>query len=120
MKYLCLVYAEEKKLDALPTAERQKLVDESMEYMDVLRKEGHYIASNALQRVQEAATIRNRDGKTFTTDGPFAETREQLGGFILIEAPDLTDAVGMMSKFPVVRAGIGCLEVRPVRELVHS
>src|SRR5215813_12324326 len=91
MKYLCLVYVEEKKLEALSKDEMDALVDESLDYDEVLRKSGHYLASDALQPVRTATTIRIHDRKPFITDGPFAETREQLGGFILIEAPDLND-----------------------------
>lgn len=118
MKYLCLVYADEAKLDAMPASDRQALVDEAMDYMDTLRGSGHYIAANALEFVHTATTVRVENGKAFTTDGPFAETKEQLGGFILIEAKDLDDAVQVASKFPPVR--MGCVEVRPVRELNHS
>ena len=118
MRYLCLVYADETKLDTMAASERQVLVDEAMDYMDALRRSGHYVASNALQSVQTATTVRVEDGKAFTTDGPFAETKEQLGGFILIEAKDLDDAVQVASKFPPAR--LGCVEVRPVRELKHS
>ena len=118
MKYLCLVYAEEQKLDALSKGEFDALVDESLDYMDVLQESGHHIASNALQPVRTATTVRIRGGKVFTTDGPFAETKEQLGGFFLIEASDLNDALRMASKFPA--AHLGCIEVRPVREMTHS
>ncbi len=118
MKYLCLVYIEEEKLDALSAGELQALVDEALDYDEVLRKSGHYIASDALQSVQTATTLRPRNGKVFTTDGPFAETKEQLGGFILIEAPDLNDAIEVASKIPPAR--LGSIEVRPVMELKHS
>jgi len=118
MKYLCLVYIEEKKLDALSAGELQALVDEALDYDEVLRRSGHYIASDALQSVQMATTLRPRNGKVYTTDGPFAETKEQLGGFILIEAPDLNDAIEVASKIPPAR--LGSIEVRPVMELKHS
>ena len=118
MKYLCLVYADEAKLDAIPTRDRQGFVDAAMDYMDTLRQSGHLIASNALQSVHTATTVRVEDGRVVTTDGPFAETKEQLGGFILIEARDLDDAVQVAAKFPPTR--LGCVEVRPVRELKHS
>jgi hypothetical protein len=118
MKYLCLVYADETKLAALSPRELQALVDESLEYDDVLRRDGRYIASNALQSVRTAATVRVQSGKVLTADGPFAETKEQLGGFILIEATDLSDAVQAAAKIPPVR--LGCIEVRPVLELKHS
>ena len=118
MKYLCLVYIEEKKLDALSTRERDALIDESLDYDEVLRKSGHYVASDALQSVHAATTIRIRNGKAFTTDGPFAETKEQLGGFFLIEARDLNDAIRVASKIPPAR--LGCIEVRPIAPRTHS
>jgi hypothetical protein len=118
VKYLCLVYLDERKLDALPERELQALIDESLDYDDVLRRGGHYVASDALQPVQTARSVRVRDGKVTTTDGPFAETKEQLGGFILIEAKDLDEAVQVASGVPPAR--LGCVEVRPVMELKHS
>jgi hypothetical protein len=118
MKYLCLVYVEEKQLDALPKGELDACVDESLDYDEVLRKSGHYIASDALQPVQTATTIRLRNGKPFTTDGPFAETKEQLGGFYLLEAKDLNEAIRVASKIPPAR--LGCIEVRPIKERTHS
>jgi len=118
MKYLCLVYIDEQKHDALPQSEVQACIDESLDYDDVLRKSGHYMASDALQPGQTATTIRIRDGKVFTTDGPFAETKEQLGGFYLIEASDLNDAIEVASKIPPAR--LGCIEVRPIKERKRS
>lgn len=118
MKYLCLVYYDEKKLDALSKSEFDALVGEALAYSDALRKSGHYIASNALQRVHTATTIRTGNGRLSTTDGPFAETKEQLGGFILIEAKDLNDAIKVASKIPPGR--LGCIEVRPIMELTSS
>jgi hypothetical protein len=115
MKYLCLVYGEEKALDALSKGDMEILVDQSLAYDDVLRKSGHYLVSAALQRVETAKTVRVRDGKRFITDGPFAETKEQLLGFILIEASDLNEAVQAVAKFPM--ASTGSIEVRPVLEL---
>ncbi len=115
MKYLCLVYLEEKKLDALSKSEFDALVAESLAYDEVLRKSGHFVAAHALQSVQTATTIRTRNGKLSMTDGPFAETKEQLGGFILIEARDLNDAIQVASKIPPGR--LGSIEVRPIMEL---
>ena len=115
MKYLCLVYGEEKALDALSERDMEVLVDESLAYDDVLRKSGHYLESAALQHVETAKTVRVREGKRFITDGPFAETKEQLLGFILIEANDLDDAVQAVAKFPM--ASTGSIEVRPVLDL---
>jgi len=118
MKYVCLVYVEETKLDALSKSELEACVDESLDYDEVLRRSGHYIVSDALQSVQTATTVRVRSGKVVTTDGPFAETKEQLGGFFLIEARDLNDAIQVASKIPPAR--LGSIEVRPILELKHS
>ena len=118
MKYLCLVYLEEKKLYALSKSEAEALIEESLAYDDALRRSGHYVVSNALQPVRFAATVRTRNGKPVVTDGPFAETKEQLGGFILIEARDLNDAIQVASKIPSGR--FGCIEVRPIMELTSN
>ena len=111
MKYLCLVYSEEKKLATMND-------DECMEYDDTLRKSGRCLASEPLQPVQTATTVRVRNGKLTITDGPFAETKEQLAGFYLIDAKDLDDAIGIASKIPPAR--VGSIEVRPVRELINT
>src|ERR1700687_3212515 len=108
MKYLCLVYLDEKKLDAVPDSECKACGDG-------LRKSGHHIAVEALQSVDIATTVRVRNGKMSVTDGPFAETKEQLAGFYLIDAKDLTEAVQLASRIPPAR--IGSIEVRPVRKL---
>ena len=118
MKYLCLVYIDENNRDALPKDELNACIDESLDYDEVLRKSGHYIASDALQSAQTATTIRIQNGKPFTTDGPFAETKEQLGGFYLIEARDLNDAIHVASKIPPAR--LGRIEVRPIMQRTHS
>src|SRR5271168_4409892 len=96
----------------------QALIDESLAYDDTLRKGGHFIAAQALESVQAATTVRLRNGKVSITDGPFAETNEQIGGFILIEAKDLNEAIQLASKIPVIR--LGGIEVRPIKELVAS
>jgi hypothetical protein len=114
MKYLCLVYHEETKVDALPRSEYDAIVDEVLDYREELRKSGHYITSSPLEPVRTATTIRVWNGKVSVTDGPFAETKEQLGGFYLIEAQDLTDAIRVASKMPPAR--LGCIEVRPLKE----
>jgi hypothetical protein len=114
MKYLCLVYYDEKKLDALSEREYDNLVEEALSYREVLRNSGHYIASDGLEPVRSAVTLRARNGQLSTMDGPFAETKEQLGGFLLIEARDLNDAIRVASRLPPMR--LGCVEVRPVRE----
>jgi len=115
MKYLCLVYGEEKVLDALSKDDMGVLVDESLAYDDVLRKSGHYLVSEALQPVEAAKTVRIRNRETFITDGPFAETKEQLLGFILIDARDLDEAVQVAAKIPL--ASTGSIEIRPVLQL---
>lgn len=108
MKYLCLVYGEEKKLHSMPDAE-------CVAYDEELRKDGRCLASEALQPVQTAATVRVRDGKVSVTDGPFAETKEQLAGFYLVDAKDLKEAIQIASQIPP--AQVGCVEVRPIRAL---
>jgi len=115
MKYLCLVYGEEKVLDALSKGDMEVLVDQSLAYDDVLRKSGHYLVSEALQHVATAKTVRIRNRAMLITDGPFAETKEQLLGFILIDARDLDDAVQAAAKIPL--AATGSIEVRPVLDL---
>jgi hypothetical protein len=115
MKYLCLVYIEEKKLDALSESEWDALAGEALSYDEELRKKGHFIAAKALQPVQTATTVRVRNSKLSTTDGPFAETKEQLGGYYVIDARDLNEAVHVASKNPGAR--LGSIEVRPIREL---
>jgi hypothetical protein len=118
MKFMFAIYHEESVLDAIPEAEMQALVDSAIEYSEELRRSGHYIASDALQRTQTARTVRVRSGKVSTTAGPFAETKEQLGGFFLIEAKDMDEACAVAARFPPARVGV--IEVRPVQELKHS
>ena len=115
MKYLCMVFFDEKKLDALPKRESDALTAESLAYDEVLRKSGHFIAAQALQSVHAATTVRAQNGKVSVTDGPFAETNEQLGGFILIDARDLNEAIQVAAKIPLARRG--SIEVRPIKEL---
>jgi hypothetical protein len=118
MRYLCMVFFDEKKLDALSESELQALDDESLAHDDVLRQRGHLIAAQALESVQSATTVRRRAGKVVVTDGPFAETSEQIGGFLLIEAQDLDEAIRLASEIPVIR--LGGIEVRPIKELTSS
>ena len=114
MKYLCLIYDEEKKMGAMPKSEADAFMGEYMGFTEGIRKSGHYLGGNALQPVHTATTVRVRNGKMSTTDGPFAETKEQLGGYYLIEAKDLNDAIQVASKIPSSR--IGSIEVRPIME----
>ena len=115
MRYLCMIYFDEKRLDALPPSDYDTLTEEALAYDEELRRNGHFVAAQALQPVDSATTLRPRNGKMSTTDGPFAETKEQLGGFILIEAADLNEALRLASRIPPAR--LGCVEVRPVKEL---
>jgi hypothetical protein len=108
MKYLCLVYLENEKLHAVPDRE-------CADCGEGFRKRGLLIAAEALEPVETATTVRVRNGKVSITDGPFAETKEQLAGFYLIEASDLDDAIQVASKIPPAREG--SVEVRPVRQL---
>src|SRR6186997_385113 len=112
MKYLCMVYAEEKTLEAMSSTEWDGLVADHLAYDDELRQGGHYILGEALQPPRTAVTVRVRNGKVSATDGPFAETKEQLGGIILIEARDLNDAIRLAAKIPSARHG--SIEVRQV------
>jgi hypothetical protein len=112
MKYLCLAYEEEKKLKELSRSEWDALRGETLAYVAILRKSGHLILTNALKSVRTAATVRVRKNKLLVADGPFAETKEQLGGFFLIEAADLDEAIQLAGKWPSAR--LGSIEVRPI------
>lgn len=115
MKYLCLVYHDRAKVDALPRSEYDAIMHDMREYHEELRQSGHCIASSPLQLNETAATIRVRNGMMSITDGPFVETKEQLGGFYLIDARDLNDAIRLASRMPPAR--MGCIEVRSLMEL---
>ena len=114
MKYLCLIYQDEQGALKVPTAEMEKAMAEYWAFTDDIKKTGHHIASNGLQPTKTATTVRVRNGKVSTTDGPFAETKEQLGGFYLIEAKDLNDAIQVAARLPSARWG--SVEVRPIWE----
>lgn len=117
MKYICLVYLVEQEMGAMSKREADTCTEESLAYDAALRRSGHLIVAQALQPVESATTVRVRNGKVSTTDGPFAETTEQLGGFILIEARDLNDAMQVAAKIPLARRG--SIEVRPIKELAR-
>jgi hypothetical protein len=118
MKFMFTIYHDPNVLDAMPEKEMQTLVDSAIEYAEEIRQSGHYIVSNALQRPRTARTVRVSGGKASTTAGPFAETKEQLGGFFIIEAKDMDEACAIAARFPPARVGV--IEVRPVQELTHS
>ena len=108
MKYLCLIYLDENRLDELPD-------EECVDFDNSIRNYGQCLASEALESVHTATTVRVRNGKVSLTDGPFAETKEQLAGFYMIDARDLNEAIQVASKIPPAR--IGCVEVRPIRPI---
>lgn len=115
MKYVCLGYIEPGKFENMPERERNAMVDECFTYDDVLRKNGHFAGGEGLQPPNNAVTLRFRNGKVSVTDGPYAETKEQLGGILILEANDLNHAIQLMSKHPGVRAGP--FEIRPAADL---
>ena len=115
MKYLCLIYDEESAIGKMPKAEADAFMGEYFGFTEGIKKSGHYIGGNPLQPTRTATTVRVRNGKVSTTDGPFAETKEQLGGYYLIEARDLNEAIQVASRIPGAR--LGSIEVRPVMEV---
>jgi hypothetical protein len=114
MKYLCLIYDDEKMWTSMPKEQSDTLMGDYMTFTDDIRKNGQYVAGEALQPTQTATTVRVRNGKLSTTDGPFAETKEQLGGFYLIDAKDLNEAIQVAARIPSAR--FGSIEVRPIME----
>ena len=114
MKFLCLAYEEEANLNALSQSEWQALRQETLDYVEALRAKGQLLDTRPLQSATTAATVRIRGGRLSVTDGPFAETKEQIGGFFLIEAGDLDEALRIAAQWPSAR--IGSIEVRPVDE----
>jgi hypothetical protein len=116
MKYLCLIYEDEAALAAMPPREYESLVADILDYVGVLRSRGQLLAGEPLKSVRTATTVRVRDGRASITDGPFAETKESLGGFVLVDVPDLDAALAIAAKWPSAR--FGGVEVRPVDELM--
>jgi hypothetical protein len=115
MKYICLGYIEPNKFESLSDSERNAMVDECFTYDDELRKNGNFAGGEALQPPQTATTLRWINGKVSMTDGPYAETKEQIGGILILEARDLNHAIQIMSKHPGVKAGP--FEIRPAADL---
>jgi hypothetical protein len=115
MKYLCLIYCDETLMERVPKAEMDKTYGEYLAFTDGIKKSGHYLGSNPLQPTHTATTVRVRDGKASVTDGPFAETKEQLGGYYLIEANHLNEAIQVASRIP--SAHLGSIEVRLIKEI---
>ena len=115
MKYMLLIYHDEKASSTLSETERQQILEEYMRLTQQIKSSGHYLASAPLQPTSAASSVRVRNGKRLVTDGPFAETREQLGGYFLIEAKDLDEAIGIAARIPTARRGT--VEVRPVMDV---
>lgn len=115
MKFVCLGYIEPDKFENMSESERNAFVDACFTYDDVLRKNGHFAGGEGLQPASSAVTLRFRNGKVTVTDGPYAETKEQIGGILILEANDLDHAIRLMSKHPGVKAGP--FEIRPAADL---
>lgn len=115
MKYVCLGYIDQSLWDRVPETERDTVMDGCFAYDDELRRGGHFAGGEALQDPRNATTLRFRDGAVTVTDGPFAETKEQIGGILFLEARDLNEAIQLMSRHPGVR--VGPFEIRPVEDL---
>jgi hypothetical protein len=115
MKYACLGYVDEEKLAAMPEAELNAAMDECFEYDDVLRKGGHFAGGEGLQSARNTTTLRYRNGKVTVTDGPFVETKEQIGGILILEARDLNEAIQLLSNHPGAR--MGPWEIRPIEDM---
>jgi hypothetical protein len=118
MKYMCLGYLDEDSWDELSKSEQEAAMKECFAYDDILKKNGHFVRGEALASVRNAATLRWRGGKVSVTDGPFAETKETLGGLLVLEARDLNHAIQLMSKHPGVR--MGPFEIRAIDEQVTA
>ena len=116
MQYLLMCCFDEKQWDALPQAQRDAVMQEYGEWVQSTEKRGQYLAGGKLQSTASATTVRGKNGKPVITDGPFAETKEQLGGYHLVECTDLNEALALASRIPTVRVG-GTIEVRPVQML---
>jgi hypothetical protein len=117
MKYICLGYIQPGKFEAMTEAERNTVFDECFEYNDHLRANGHLVAEDGLQPPETAVTLYWKDGKVATTDGPYAETKEQLGGLQVLEARDLNHAIQLVSQLPGFKYGLGPVEIRPAADL---
>ncbi len=118
MKYVCLGFFDEAKFAALPPQDAQRKMDECVAYDDELRRGGHFLGGEALDSARKAVTLKFQDGEVEITDGPFAETKETLGGILLLEARDLNHAIALISKHPGVK--MGPWEIRPAHEVMNK
>lgn len=119
MKYICLGYMNEEIWETIPESERNQFMDECFSYDEELRMNGHFAGGEALQDARNASTLKWNSGKVSVTDGPFAETKEQIGGIMILEANDLNHAIRLLSKHPSLRLGRGgnSWEIRPAADL---
>ncbi len=115
MRYMLLIYKDEKLWEEMSTQEKCAIFEEAVEFSEDLRKRGVYQGGDPLELTSTATTVRMRHGKTVITDGPFAETKEQLGGYSIVEAKDLDEVIAVVARHPLVRAALS-IEVRPIRE----
>lgn len=115
MKYICLGYYDEKGWENVPENQRNAIMDECFDYDEMLKKNGHFAGGEALQSAENATTLRWKNGRVSITDGPFVETKEQLGGILVLEAEDLNQAIELMSKHPGLKTGP--FEIRPAEDL---
>jgi hypothetical protein len=118
MKYVCLGFFDEAAFAQIPQADAQRMMEECFAYDDVLRRGGHFLGGEALDSARNAVTLRMKDGEVQVTDGPYVETKETLGGILLLEARDLNHAIALMSKHPAVR-WITTYEIRPANEAMN-
>jgi len=118
MKFICLGFLDETKWAGVPEDERKSFIEQCFTYGDELRRGGHFLGGEALQAAQNAATLRYQNGQVVVTDGPYAETKEQLGGILFLEARDLNHAIHLMAKHPGVRAG--AFEIRAADEEINA
>ena len=114
MRYLCLIYSDESQWEQMSKGDMSDMMGEYFAFTNEIKRSGHYVGGEELQPTQAATTVRVRNGKISTTDGPFAETKEQLGGYYLIQAKDLNDAIKVAARIPSVR--VGSIEIRPIME----
>ena len=116
MKYICLGYYDKAKFDGMTESEREAMFDTCFDYDDILRANGHYTGGEALEPAEAARTLSRRDGKLLTTDGPFAEAKEQLGGILFLEARDMDHAIELMAQHPALKYG-NFFEIRAVADM---
>jgi hypothetical protein len=115
VRYMCLVYGEDETFEKFTEEDRRRIDAENIAYDAELQKRGHYVMASPLRPTKDAVTVRVRNGQVSMTDGPFAETKEHLGGFIIIEARDLNEALSIAQNDPMAK--LGSLEVRPMMEI---